>query len=452
VPRLQRAYCKKGAYVRYDLPGLRSVIHMKHLEQRRANIARALALHDQILLIGAGEPIPLPEGSDQTYPFRAHSEYYYLTGIDSPGGVLAFDPRQHSARAWVSFAPEVTETEKTWEGKAEAVGTPLARLEAWLGSRRGRPIITLGAQLRGVRSDEGDIARTREEFTHVRRVKDQFELDLLRRAVLATAKGFAAIRHHIRPGVTERQLRIELEAEFFRNGADNVGFESIVGSGPNAAVMHFSPSQRKIRRGDFVLIDAGAEVQRYVADVTRTFVAGKKPTQFQRDLLRLVLAAERAAIDRCIPRAEWKEIHLKAASELTAGLIELKLMKGHAESLVEQGAYTLFFPHGVGHLVGLGVRDASGRYPGRLKDESAALRNLRMDLPLAAGYVTTVEPGLYFIPAILQDPKRRKRYRHCVNWQRVDKHVGLGGVRIEDTVLVTDDGPVVLTAAIPSDQ
>lgn len=245
--------------------------------------------------------------------------------------------------------------------------------------------------------------------------------------------------------------RDELEAEFFRNGADRVGFGTIIGSGPNAAVMHFSPSQRKIRRGEFVLIDAGAEVQRYVADVTRTFVAGKKPTQFQRDLLALVLAAEHAAIDCCVPGAEWKKIHLKAATELTAGLVELKLMKGDAESLVEQGAHTLFFPHGVGHLVGLGIRDASGRYPGRPKDESLALRNLRMDLPLAAGYVTTVEPGLYFIPGILMDPKRRSQYRQNVDWHRVDKYVGCGGVRIEDMVLVTENGPELLTASIPTD-
>ena len=213
-------------------------------------------------------------------------------------------------------------------------------------------------------------------------------------------------------------------------------------------MLHFSPSRRKIKRGDFVLIDAGAEVERYVIDVTRTFVAGEKPTQFQRDLLDLVLSVERAAIKRCLPGREWKEIHLKAATELTDGLIDLKLMKGRAESLVEQGAQTLFFPHGLGHLVGLGVRDASGRYPGRPKDETPALKNLRMDLPLAAGDVTTVEPGLYFIPSILNDPKRRRRYRRSVDWQRAEKCLGLGGIRIEDTVLVTDNEPEVLTSAI----
>jgi len=424
---------------------------MQDYAQRRARVAKAIVLRDEILLVGAGEPVPLPEGSDQTYPFRAHSEYYYLTGIDSPGGVLTFDPRQRSGPAWTSFVPDVTEAEKTWEGRTDAVGTPLPRLEAWLGSRRGRPIVNLGAQLRGVCSDEGDIARVREQFTHVRRAKTANEIRLLRRAAAATAAGFAVVRKRIQPGLTERALQVELEAEFFRNGADRVGFETIIGTGPNAAVLHSSPSQRKIRRGDFVLIDAGAEVQRYVADVTRTFVAGNKPTQLQRDLLSLVLAAERAAINRCIPGAEWKEIHLKAAMELTDGLIELKLMKGRAESLVEQGAHTLFFPHGIGHLVGLGIRDASGRYPGRAKDESAALQNLRMDVPLAVGYVTTVEPGLYFIPGVLNDPKRRRQWRQCVNWQRADTYVRLGGVRTEDTVLVTHDGPVVLTAAIPHD-
>jgi Xaa-Pro aminopeptidase len=423
---------------------------LKHLAERRRRIAEAMGLRDEIVLIGAGEPIPIPEGTDQTYPFFAQPEYYYLTGIDSPGGVLAFDPRQPSSKRWVSFVPDVTEAEKTWEGRTQPAGTPLSQLEPWLGERRGRQIINLGVPLRGVRSDEGDVARTREQFTHVRRAKDQVEVSLLRRAAIAAAKGFAAARRHIRAGVTERALQIELEAEFFRNGADGVGFATIVGSGPNSAVLHFSPSPRKIRRGDFVLIDAGARVDRYVIDVTRTFVAGGKPTHFQRDLFSVVLEAERNAISRCVPGAEWKELHLRAAIEMTDGLIELKLMNGNAESLVEQGAHTLFFPHGLGHLVGLGVRDASGRYPGRPKDESRALRNLRMDLPLTVGYVTTVEPGLYFIPAILNDPKRRRQYRQIVNWSRVDKYLGCGGVRIEDNVLVTETGPEVLTASIPT--
>jgi Xaa-Pro aminopeptidase len=134
---------------------------------------------------------------------------------------------------------------------------------------------------------------------------------------------------------------------------------------------------------------------------------------------------------------------------MVGGLVAMGVMRGQPESLVEQEAHTLFFPHGLGHMVGLGVRDGSGVQPGRTKDPRPCLRTLRMDLPLAAGYVVTIEPGLYFIPALLNDPARRERFRECVNWPLVEQHLGLGGVRIEDNILVTHGAPEVLTAAIP---
>jgi Xaa-Pro aminopeptidase len=196
------------------------------------------------------------------------------------------------------------------------------------------------------------------------------------------------------------------------------------------------------------LIDAGAAIGRYTADVTRTYVVGT-PSPFQRDLYQVVLAAEERAIARCVPGAEWTDIHLACAVDLVAGLVAMNVMHGHPESLVEAEAHTLFFPHGLGHMVGLGVRDASGLLPGRTKNPRPCLRTLRMDLPLAAGYVVTIEPGLYFIPPLLQDPARREKYRDAVNWPLVDQHLHLGGVRIEDNILITADGPENLTAAIP---
>jgi Xaa-Pro aminopeptidase len=125
------------------------------------------------------------------------------------------------------------------------------------------------------------------------------------------------------------------------------------------------------------------------------------------------------------------------------------LLRGSAESLVERGAHQLFFPHGLGHLVGLGVRDASGLLPGRQKDQNPMFATLRMDLPLGENYVATVEPGIYFIPVILNHPTNRERYHDCVNWELAERHLNLGGIRIEDNVLVTADGPVVLTKDIP---
>ena len=419
------------------------------LDERRARAADALDLGDALLLVGAGEPVPLPEETDQTYPFRAHAEYYYLAAQECAGGVIAFDPRDGSA-GWVSFVPDVTEGERVWEGRTQSPGWSLAMLESWLGQRRGRPIARLGAPLRGVRSDDPLSLLTRERLTHVRRRKDAAELTLLRRGAVATAAGYARLRQELRPGVSERALQIELEAGFFRQGAARPGYGSIVGTGPNSAVLHFEPSGRIAAEGDFVLVDAGAEVDRYVTDVTRTYVVGK-PSTFQRDLYHIVLGAEERAIARCVAGAEWTALHLMAAVDLVDGLVNLGVMRGRPESLVEQEAHTLFFPHGLGHMVGLGVRDASGLLPGRTKSPRACLRTLRMDLPLAPGYVVTIEPGLYFIPALLNDPQRRSRFADQVNWPLVEQHLHLGGVRIEDNVLVTDDAPENLTAAIPKD-
>ena len=425
--------------------------HPANLAARRARVASALGLTNEILLVGAGRPVPLPENTDQTYPFRSHADYFYLAGRECICGVLAFDPRLGPRRGWVSFVPKITEAERVWDTRSQDPGVLMSRFEPWLKARGRRTRVGLGAPLPGITCDVRASARLREKFLHARRPKDGVEVAEIRRACAATAKGFALAVRKMRPGVSERMLQIEMEAAFLRGGASRPGYASIVGGGPQSGVLHSEPSLRRVRNGEFVLIDAGAEVGRYVADVTRTYVVGGRPRGFQRDLHQLVREVEQAAVARCRPGAEWKDIHLAAAVELTAGLVAMKVMRGRAESLVERKAHRLFFPHGIGHLVGLGVRDASGRVPGRRKNISPALENLRMDLPLEVGYVTTVEPGIYFIAALLNDPVRRRRFRDCVNWKLAGQHIQTGGVRIEDTVLVTADGPENLTAAIPLD-
>ncbi|MSU23641.1 MAG: M24 family metallopeptidase [Opitutus sp.] len=416
------------------------------LSARRTRIAAALQLEDAILLVGAGGPVPLPENSDQQYPFRSHAEYFYLAGAECAGGVVTFDP--HEGEGWTSFVPAVTEGERVWEGREQLPGTPLAALEPWVHQRRGRPVVMLGAPRPGGPADDEVTRLVCARLTHARRPKDAHEIALIRRAAAATAPGYAKLRGWLRAGVTERALQIELEVEFARHGATRPGYGTIIGTGPNSAILHFEPSGRAAREGEFVLVDAGAEIDRYMADVTRTYVVGT-PSAFQRDLYQVVLAAEERAIARCVPGAEWKQIHLAAAVEMVSGLVDLGVMHGAPETLVEQEAHTLFFPHGLGHMVGLGVRDGSGLQPGRAKDPRPCLRTLRMDLPLAPDYVVTIEPGIYFIPALLNDPARRARYRDAVNWPLVEQHLHLGGVRIEDNVLVTTGAPEVLTRAIP---
>jgi len=418
------------------------------LSQRRARVAAALGLTDEILLVASGEPIPLPENTDQTYPFISHAEYAYLSANDGPGGIVAYDPREPASSAWVDFVPEITEGERIWEGRSQATGRLLGEFDAWLAARAGRPVVALGELVRGVISAQPQTLRSRQLLTHARRPKDAGELELMRRAAAATAAGYKRIQTILTPGLSERELQVELEAEFFRHGAAQPGFGTIVGSGPNSAVLHFSPSSRRVGEGEFVLIDSGAQVGRYTADVTRTFVAGR-PSAFQRDLYDCVLQAQIRAIAACRPGAEWKEVHLACAIDMTAGLVAMGLMRGDPQDLVEREAHTLFFPHGLGHLVGLGVRDGSGVLPGRVKDPRPCLRTLRMDLPLQEGYLVTVEPGLYFIPPLLQDRARRERFAKDLNWDLVDSHLHVGGVRIEDDILVTPEGPVVLTSMIP---
>ncbi|HEX4953337.1 MAG TPA: aminopeptidase P N-terminal domain-containing protein [Thermoanaerobaculia bacterium] len=418
-----------------------------HVTSRRQRAAAAWGLADEIVLVGAGEILLRPGFADQTLPFRAHAEHFYLTDRDRPGAVLAFDPRE----GWTDFVPQVTEEDRVWTGEVENVGVPVEGLGPWLAARSGRPVAALGCEVPGVAADPALTAELRERLLAVRRPKGPEELERIRRACAATAAGFARAVATIRPGATERAIQIEMEADFFRRGAEATAYDSIVGSGPNSAVFHISPTDRAVAEGEMVLIDAGAQVAGYAADVTRTYPVSGHFGAEQRALYEIVLEAQKAAVAKCRPGKEYREIHLECAVDMTRGLVDFGLLRGNPQSLVDQDAHALFFPHGVGHLVGLGVRDASGYLPGRPRSTRPGLKYLRMDLPLGEGYVTTIEPGLYLVPALLRNRDNRERYRQEVNWDLADRLVGLGGVRIEDDVLVTDGEPDVLTRAIPKE-
>ncbi len=416
-----------------------------YLDERRRKAAQAFNLTNQVVLIAAGEPIPIPGGADQTYPFRPHTEYFWLADRVRPGCILAFDPQE----GWVDFVPEVTQAERVWEGGGESEGVPASTFPAWLSARRGRPLAVLGCPLPGVEDDPALREELRQALTAVRRAKDDEELARIRRACAATAAGHAVARAALAPGRSEREIQIELEAAFFRAGAQRTAFGTIVGSGPHAAVLHFEPAGRRLADGELVLIDAGAEVDGYCGDVTRTYPAGTRFTPEQRDLYAMLLEAQVAAVEGCRAGTEFRELHLATARAIAEGLVHLGYLQGGADELVDSGAVALFFPHGLGHLVGLGVRDASGYLPGRQRSDHPVLRYLRCDLPLQERYVTTIEPGIYFIPALLDDPELRAQHRQRVNWDRVDGMRDFGGLRIEDDVLVTNGAPEVLTADIP---
>jgi Xaa-Pro aminopeptidase len=417
------------------------------LARRRDLAAERWNLDDQVVLIAAGEPVPVPGRADRTYPFRAHSEYLYLTDRERAGGVLAFDPHE----GWFDFAAPVTRDELLWGGvpASDHDGTPISELAPWLEDRQDRTIACLGAPMPEVSSAPALEAEVRSALNSVRRQKDAVELDRMRKAERATSAGFAAIAPLLEPGRTEREIQIELEAAFFRGGADFLAFETIVAGGPNSAVLHSVPTARPFGAGELVLIDAGGEYRGYASDVTRTYPVSGRFTPEQAELYAVVARAGRAATDRCAAGTEWRDVHRTAALVIAEGLVEFGLLRGNPESLVERGSQSIFFPHGIGHMVGLGIRDAGEVLPGRAAREDEFPR-LRVDLPLLPGYVVTIEPGIYFVPALLHDAEFRERHRDAVDWERAERMLDFGGIRLENNVLVTDDGFEVLTEDIPT--
>ena len=406
------------------------------LERRRGAVADAWDERDAVVLVTAGEEIAVPGRGDRAYPFRAHSEYLYLADRERPGGVLALEPGAN----WVEFVVPVTAEELLWsglEGDREGVpegARPLDELEAWV---RGRPVRRLGAAI------DAD-SELRDTLIRVRRPKDEVEVERMRVAAAATRAGFAELAGLAEPGRTERELQVALEAAFLRSGGDFLAFETIVAAGVHSAVLHFSPTARELRAGELLLVDAGAEHRGYASDVTRTYPVGGELDARQRLVWETVRRAGEAAIAACRPGIEWRDVHRTAALVVAEGLAELGVLRGAPESLVESGAVTLFFPHGVGHMVGLGIRDA-GAASDEAREPEPGLPNLRVDIPLEPHQAWTVEPGIYFVASLLA----RERGRRDIDWNRVDELHGFGGVRIEQNVLVTERGCEVLTAGIP---
>ena len=419
------------------------------IERRRRAVEAPWRAVDAVVVIGAGAPIPIPGRADRVYPFFAHSEYFYLTDRQRAGAVLAYDPQE----GWTEFVPVAGADERLWSGgTTEEKGTPVSKLGPWLEQRRGRRFAQLGAPVPDAPSNPEIAVELRAALDRIRRIKDDVELARMRVASDATRAGFAAAVTIVAPGISERTLQIEIEAEFFRKGADAVGYDSIVASGPNAAVLHHLPTPRVLAAGELVLIDAGAEYRCYDCDVTRTYPVSGRFSPEQAEVYALVSNVQRATIARCRAGVEYRDVHLSAAVDIAQGLIDLGFLRGSAADLVEEGASALFFPHGIGHMVGLGVRDAGGYLPGRPRSQAPALRFLRIDLPLEAGHVVTVEPGVYFPAHVLDDPDVRRQHHNSVRWDRVDTLRGFGGVRIEDNVLIREDGNEVLTRAIPKER
>jgi Xaa-Pro aminopeptidase len=250
--------------------------------------------------------------------------------------------------------------------------------------------------------------------------KGQDEIDVMRRAAVITREAHLAAMRAARPGRFEYEVEAELLRTFRAHGSERPAYGSIVGAGPNATILHYRKNDRRLEEGDLLLIDAGAEFGYYASDVTRTFPVSGTFSPPQRAVYELVLKAQRAAIAAVRPGATIEGVHEETVSVLVDGLLELGLLSGDKQQIVEQGDYKKFYMHRTSHWLGMDVHDV-GRY-----HQAGAPR------PLEPGFVLTVEPGLYISPNAEVDPAFR----------------GIG-IRIEDDILVTSEGHENLTFDIP---
>jgi Xaa-Pro aminopeptidase len=412
-----------------------------HQHRRQAFLA---GLGDAAALLPAGRAKTRSHTTD--YAFRPDSDFFYLTGFDEPDAVLLLLPGDDRHET-VLFLRDRDPGREAWDGPrlgvAGAPGAlgvdaayPINELESRLsGLLAGREALCypLGrhpewdAAVMGVWNGKGRAARLarllhpRAGLHELRLRKDAHEVAIMRRAAAATARGFEAAVAAIRPGVSERAVRAAVLHAFAAEGAEGPAYEPIVAAGDRATVLHAPATDRVLAEGELVLVDMGAEVGWYASDVTRTYPVGGRFSMAQRAVYELVLDAQVAAIATLRPGVPVDAYHRRAQAVLTAGLVALGVLRGDPEALLAEGAQLPFTVHHTGHFLGLDTHDVGAYAP------NGSPRSLE------AGMVLTVEPGLYF----------------PVGHPGVDPAFWGIGVRIEDDVLITEDGHEVLTRAIP---
>jgi len=388
---------------------------------------------------------------DSHYPYRHDSYFYYLTGFPEPEAVLVLIAGD--APQALLFCRDKDPDKEVWDGFRHGpqgacaqfgfdAAFPIATFDARLAELLAdQPVLhvslghdaawdarvlaalngTRGMVRNGVRAP-AEIVDVRVALDEMRLLKDEAERDSMRRAARISAAAHGRAMGFAVPGRHEYEVEAELLHEFRRHGAPAPAYNTIVAGGANACILHYVDNDRVLRDGELLLIDAGCEVDSYAADITRTFPVNGRFSPAQKDVYALVLAAQAAAIARVAPGNAWDAPHEAALRILAQGMLDLGLLAGSVDGIVESGAYKRFYMHRTGHWLGMDVHDA-GEYKvgGRWR-------------PLQPGMTLTVEPGCYIRAADDVPPAL---------WNI--------GVRIEDNVLVTDDGCEILTLDAPKE-
>ena len=390
---------------------------------------------------------------DVEYPFRPDSDFYYLTGYAEPEAVAVLIPDRHHGE-FVLFCRENDPVMETWNGQRAGLegakniygaddSFPIDDLDEILPGLiedRERIFYTMGSDaifdqrvlkwVNDVRSRIRTGVNAPDEFislTHIlhdmRLYKSRSEISAMRKAAKISAAAHKRAMRSCRAGMKEYQIEAELMYEFTHRGARASAYPSIVGSGANSCILHYTENMAELKDGDLLLIDAGAEYDGYASDITRTFPVNGKFSETQRQVYNIVLQAQLAAIEQVQPGNHWNDPHNAAVRAITEGLVDLGLLNGKVKQLIKDQEYTKYYMHRTGHWIGMDVHDV-GDY--KLDGE------WRM---LEPGMVMTIEPGLYLSAETKGLAKK---------WWNI-------GIRIEDDVLVTKDGHEILSKDAPKD-
>lgn len=388
--------------------------------------------------------------NDTEFPFRPDSDFYFLSGMGEPGGILALNPQRDEA--FTLFVRPRDAKAETWSGRrigpAGAVqeygadaAYPLSKfqslLPAWLDGveriylplqnknplerRIRRACNELRRQNRRGRQAPSLLAEAQDLLGDMRLIKDPAGLKALRQAVSLSAQGHIKAMQHCRPGGFEYEIEALLAYEFRRHGSSGPGYGSIVAGGDNATILHYVDNQAPLVEGQLLLIDAGAEWEYFSGDITRTFPISGRFSPAQRDLYEIVLRANEAGIAACEVGQNIDEVHQRCVRVLCEGLSELKLCSGSIDEIIESESYLRYYMHKTSHWLGLDVHDL-GPYT---RDGQA--------VPFAPDMVLTVEPALY----IAQDD------------ENAPAELRGTGIRIEDDIRITPDGPENFSQEVP---
>jgi Xaa-Pro dipeptidase len=410
---------------------------MSHYKQLRAALARKLS-GDALIHLAGGKPVP--RNFDVDYVFRQNSDFLYLTGVEEPGCHLVLDPK---TRRETLLVPRVDSHHRVWEGHVPgpAEARKLFGVDRVMYADEFKKVV---GRRRLVKAPV-----LRDALDELRACKTSEELALMKRANDVSGAAHRAVMAAARPGMKEYQLQSVFESECLREGLKHLAYPSIVAAGVNGAVLHYRHNTAKLRSGDLLLIDAGAEDKGYAADITRTFPVNGKFTRRQRDVYQIVLAAQKACIERARAGVISADLHVFSMRVIADGLKSLGLLKGETDGLVDGGAARLFYPHGLTHMLGLDVHDVTGGKRRVLPNPTKV--PVRFVAKLEPGFVITMEPGVYFIEALLHDKELRRKHKASVDFAKAEKFLDFGGVRIEDDVVIQGDGPPLNLTSVPKE-